>query len=498
MEKPPASIGSRIASGAFWTVGMRFGVRGLGVISIIILARILVPEDFGIVAKASMIASFLELITRFGLEAALIQNQAATNEHYDTVWTVHAIRGAIIAAVLVLVAYPAADFFREAALGEVLFVYALAALIRGFINIGTVDFQKDLEFHKDFRFNLYGKLVGFVTTIIIAIIWQTYWAFAIGVLAAALTKLATSFVMSSYRPGFSLAQWRSLFDFSKWVFTAGLINAVSDKLDTFILSRFSTTETVGQYTVAKEISGIASTEVAMPIARATMPGLSKLNSDQDEYRSTYTASMLVLLFIVVPTAVGISAVSEPLTALVLGQKWMAAAPFIEILAFFGIARAVFAISKSAYVSSGRIDVFAKLTIVHLILRVLLLSAGYYWGGVTGLAWGVLIAAVLQMFVTSAAQHFLALLHVGELLRHIWRVLAAAATMYICLKVIWPLVHTFADELHVLALLSEVTFGATVYFVTLSLFWLVSRDWQGPEVIILRFLKQRLAGRGGAT
>lgn len=491
MQKPVESIGNKIASGAFWTVGMRLSIRALGVVSVIILARILVPEDFGIVAKASMIASFLELITRFGLEAALIQNQAATTEHYDTVWTVHAIRGAIIAVVLAIVAYPAANFFREVALGEVMFVYALAALIRGFINVGTVDFQKDLQFDKEFRFNLYGKLVGFTTTMIVAIIWRTYWAFAIGILAAALTRLASSFVMSRYRPGFSLAQWRSLFDFSKWVFTAGLINAMSDKLDMFILSRFSATETVGQYTVANEISGFASTEVAMPIARATMPGLAKLNSDRDKFRSTYTASMLVMLFIVVPAGAGVSAVSEPLTALVLGEKWAAAAPLIEILAFFGIARAVFAISKSAYVSSGRIDVFAKLTFIQLVLRVTLLAAGYYLGGVIGLAWGVLIAAVLQMIVTCAAQHILALLHVGELVRHVWRVLAAAAMMYVSLKTIWPQVYMFGDESRALALLAEVTFGAIVYFVSLSLFWLASRDLQGPEAIVIKFLKQKL-------
>ena len=474
---------------------MRFSIRALGIVSVIILARILVPEDFGIVAKASMIASFLELITIFGLEAALIQNQSATAKHYDTVWTIHVFRGTFIAAILAIVASPASKFFREEALGDIMFVYALAALLRGFINVGTVDFLKNLQFQKDFKFNLYGKLAGFTVTMIVAVIWRSYWAFVIGALAAAVTTLTASFAMSEYRPRFSLEKWRPLFNFSKWVFTAGLIQALSVKLDTFILSRFSTTESVGEYTVANEISGVASTELAMPIARATMPGLAKLNDDQEKFRATYTASLLVLLFIAVPTGVGISAVAEPITALVLGEKWADAAPLIEILALFGVARAVFAVSKSAYVSSGRVDVFAKLSIVNLTLRVVLLGAGFYMGGVIGLAWGVLISAVIQMFLTVMAQHYLALLHAGELLGQIWRVLAAAATMYISLKVLWPLIDILGDTLLAIDLLLEVMIGAMVYFSSLSLFWLVSRNRQGPEAIVLAFLKQKLGSQG---
>ena len=161
MTDNPRSIGDRIATGAFWTVGMRLSIRALGVVSVIILARILVPEDFGIVAKAAMIASVLEMIMEFGLDAALIHNRKATSAHYDTVWTIHVIRGSVIALILVALAKPAAVFFHEPVLSVILLFYALSSFINGLHNVGVVDFRKNLEFDRDFRFSLYHKTVEF-------------------------------------------------------------------------------------------------------------------------------------------------------------------------------------------------------------------------------------------------------------------------------------------------------------------------------------------------
>src|SRR5689334_2895823 len=107
------ALGARVVRGAFWTVAMRTSVRLVGIVSVLILARLLVPEDFGIVAQAAMFYSFVELVTALGLESALIQNQAAGREHYDTVWTLNVLRGLLNGSVLALIAYPAAVFLRQ-------------------------------------------------------------------------------------------------------------------------------------------------------------------------------------------------------------------------------------------------------------------------------------------------------------------------------------------------------------------------------------------------
>ncbi|WP_405234350.1 lipopolysaccharide biosynthesis protein [Lentisalinibacter salinarum] len=487
MEKVSLSIGRRIASGAFWTVGMRLSIRALGVISGIILARLLVPEDFGIVAKASMIASFLELITTFGLEVALIQNQRAVAGHYNTVWTIHAIRGLFIALLLVAFAGPAASFFHEPALFSILWFYALAALLNGFENVGVVDFRKELEFDRDFRFSLYRKLAGFVVTIAIAYVWRTYWAFVIGTVFASMTALVSSFLMSPYRPRFSLVEWRSLFQFSKWIFLVGLVRSVSQKLDTFILSRFSTTDVVGRYTVAYEIAGAASTEIAMPIARATLPGLAKLNESLDEFRDMYRRSIAVLLLLAVPAGLGLSAVAVPLTDVVLGDKWSEAAPIIQILAIYGVVRSVFAVSTSAFMSSGQVRTLGLLSLFNLTIRVIGLGAGFAINGLLGLAAGVLIAGTVQMIVSLFVQQFVGLLGVAQLANDTWRLIFAGLVMYAGLVYGLPLIGPLEGLSGILLLGIQVLVGAFVYLLLVGLLWWLTGRGEGPEQTVWNYV-----------
>jgi len=491
MTEPNSTIGQRTADGAFWMMGMRLSIRLIGIVSVIILARILVPEDFGIVAKASMIAGFLELITEFGLEAALIQNQNTKKQHYDTVWTIHLIRGAVIALVLLVLASPAARFLHEPVLKYVLLFYALSALLAGMENVGIVDFRKKLDFNKDFMFSVIKKFIGFLVTISVALIWKTYWAFVAGVLAMTISGVIASFAMSPFRPSVSLSEWRSLYKYSKWILLTGVLSSVSQKLDTFILSRFSTTEMVGRYTVAYEISSTASTELAMPLARATMPGLSKLGSDPDRFRILYTKSILILMAIAIPAAVGMAALAEPLTYLLLGSKWAEAADLIAVLSFYGIVRSLYAVSASAYLSSGAVDKFAKLAMLSLFLRIFLLSFGFQMGGVLGMAYGVVGAGCIHTVVSLGVQHHERFVDASELLKRLWRVVLSTALMYYTLSVTVPKYLDGVDSHTVIGLFVLVALGALIYFGSLAILWALSRDRRGPEWMLVTFALERI-------
>lgn len=490
MTEASKSIASRIATGAFWTIGLRLSVRALGIVSVIILARILVPEDFGIVAKASMIASFLELISEFGLTAALVRDQQATAAHYDTVWTIHVIRGTVIAVILVALAKPAAVFLHEPMLSVILLFYALSAFLNGLENVGVVDFWKSLEFDREFKFNVYRKLTSFAVTVGVAFVWQTYWAFVAGVVTGSLVGLVASFLMAPYRPRIRLSEWRSLFDFSKWIFVHGLCLSLSTKLDTFILSRFSVTAVVGRFTVAHEIAGAASTEIAMPIARAVMPGLAKLNDEPAKFRATYTSSILVLMLFTVPAAVGVAALSELITDVVLGSKWADAADLISILALGGIMRAVSAMSASAFMSSGKAKPLAYLSIFNLLLRALAMGFGFKLSGVIGLAWGVLVGSIIQTSLAIYVQCSLNFVNPINLLAGTWRVVTSASIMFLVLDLYLANTYWLMNQPAALQLMLQILAGMAVYLLTLWGLWKLAGDTSGPESAIADFLAER--------
>jgi len=157
--------------------------RGLGLVSTIILARLLLPQDFGLVAMAMSLVAGLELMGAFSFDIALIQNQNAERRHYDTVWTFNALFAAFCALALLVLAKPAAQVCQEHRLENITYVLAFATLVGGFENIGIVFFRKELTFAKEFRFMLRKRLVGFFVTIPLAFTLESYWALVAGIVA---------------------------------------------------------------------------------------------------------------------------------------------------------------------------------------------------------------------------------------------------------------------------------------------------------------------------
>lgn len=467
---------------------MRVAIRFLGVISMVILARLLDPTDFGLVAKATMIQSFLFLITELGLESALIRDQKTTNDHYNTVWTVHILRGVLIGSILAVLAHPASIYLHEPRLEYIIYCYAGVTFFEGFYNIGIVDFRKEMHFSNDFKYNLYKKLASFTVTLVVALIWKTYWALVAGVVANVLVSLFASFVMSKYRPKISLCEWRSLFNFSKWLLGYEILGALSSKIDTFLLSRYSTTAAVGLYTIANEVAATPSTEIAMPVARAALPGLSKLNHDLKQFSSMYLMTLSSVFLIAIPATTGVCMLSDKITLTLLGAKWVDAIPYIQILAFFGLSRVVNAVATSALVAFNRPDILTKVSVVRTILRLSVLGLGLYFFGVLGMVWGVLLVGFLGVIIIMFIQNRLGMLPFNDLVGLIWRLVVSTLVMAGGLYV----VHMISfDVPMIFQLLLDVFWGAILYSVSLLFLWHFFSKGEGPENYVLqKFFKKR--------
>ena len=480
-------VGSQIVKGTIWTVLMRLSIRLLGVISIIILARVLVPEDYGLVAKAVLFSGFLELITQFGFSLVLIKNQNSNKQDYDTVWTLSLIRAIGLATILICSAPYIAVYFDEPRIENLIYCYALASAISGLNNVGIIDFQKHMQFDKDFTFNLLKKLSSFVTTLTIAFIWKSYWAFPVGVLVGAIVALLSSFIMSNYRPSFSLASFGLVFNFSKWMFFYESISAISTKLDGFLLSKLSSAEELGLYTISYEVAGIPSTEVAMPVARAALPGLAKLNETPKEFRAMYEMILVSVLMIAIPAATGLSLLAEDITHVVLGSKWAAAAPLISILAFFGIARVVSACATSGLIAFGRADVLGKHSLLVLLIKLIILPVSIIYWGYIGLAYGVLLGSIISTFILLVMQQHFNTLSIKNILNKIWRVLIGVIIMAITLKILAPYFDLLRHLPVLIVLVLEILVGIMAFIITVILLCLISNWHETPEEKIYKMV-----------
>ena len=173
-----------MAAGAAWVIIFRLTDRGIGLVSTLILARLLVPADFGLVAMSMSILALVEILSTFSFDIALIQNAKSERRHYDTAWTLNVLLGLANATALLALAIPVSIFYSEPRVIAVMCIIALNCSIQGFGNIGVVAFQKDLDLQKEFRLGVTKKLVAFCVTVTVAYLLRSYWALLAGMIAS--------------------------------------------------------------------------------------------------------------------------------------------------------------------------------------------------------------------------------------------------------------------------------------------------------------------------
>jgi O-antigen/teichoic acid export membrane protein len=491
-----SNLGRRMAKGAVWTVLMRVTLRSIGVISTIVLARLLVPADFGLVVLASMLIGLVELASEFEFATYLIRTQGIDRSYYDTAWTLSALRGGLIAVVLVACSSAAADFFAEPRLQNVLYVLSLASLISGLANIGTVDFQKSLNFDRDFRLTVQTKLVSFVITVLLAVLLRNYWALVVGMLSSRCAALLFGYTMHPFRPRISFVRTGAILRFSKWVIANNLLYYAQRQGYAFVIGKMLNSAAVGLYSVGREISAIATSELVVPIGRALLPGLSALENDPAAVRRTFLDGLAVIVMLALPLGVGIALTADPLVRVAMGPNWVGAVPVVQILAVVGVVRVFTANSDPQLLALNLPHLTTVLACFGAVVGIVsMLWAASIWG-LVGAAWATSATAILQMFLNYAIIWRVTGISPAAVGAVIWRTVAACLVMsgaVLTLLDVWPRAGTTLSLL--LELCCACVLGAFAYVVALLLLWRVCGMPPGAEKHALQIVSA-LAKRVG--
>jgi O-antigen/teichoic acid export membrane protein len=489
-KKSNQNLGGKLMSGSIWMIAMRWSMRLLGLVSTAILARLLTPEDFGLVAMSAIAVGFIEIFSQLGVELALIRHPNPQRRHYDTAWTFNILTGLFLGAVMVLVAPYAAAYFGEPRVEPVLWVLALAPLIKGAVNIGTLDFRKDLQFSKDFQFNFIPRIAAFFTTITLALVFRNYWALVIGTMMHGVYMLIVSFIIHPYRPWFSLQEHRSLLPSSFWVVVKTMGDFVIAKLDQLIVVRSLGTEATGIYYLSAEISRIATFSTILPIGRALHPGYVKLIDEPERLASAYLKVFAFIVTIAASIGFGLSAVSKDFIAVVLGSQWSTVVPVIEILAVSQAAMAISISVSPLLQAAGNFRGWAMLIWMIAFVLVCALMIGVAYGGLMAIAWAHLGGSSVVMFLTVLVSANLLSTSYWRVFRVMIRPLLASAIMYVTVVYL----HLDSLDLPAVTLILDMAVGMVSYGVALLGLWFVSGQPDGMESDILERLKIRVPKR----
>lgn len=336
-----------ISQGTLLVVGMRWTDRAIGLLSTIILARLLVPEDFGVVAMASMAIGLAAVFLDLGVNVALIQNAKASQAHYDAAFTLRVIQTTCLALVMWFGAPLAADYFNDGRVIAVLRWLALGVVIGGFENIGVITFQKEMRFGLEFKLLFIRRLFTFFLTICAAWFLRNYWALVIGTLVGKGAGVLLTYVSHPMRPRFSVEKIGEIFSVSQWVLVRGIGSYLDNNLHRILVGRRASTATLGAYTLADEISSMPSSELLAPLNRVLFPEFVRVKEQPGELKRLFLLAQGLQALLVIPAALGLALVAPELVTLILGDRWAQAVPFIQLLAIGGALEAI--TTSSGYV-----------------------------------------------------------------------------------------------------------------------------------------------------
>lgn len=328
---PQVSLTARVARGAGFIVAGR-GVMGLlGFLNTVIVARLLLPEDFGVVAIGLGAMQILTNVSDIGVSQAVIKFRDADTVDLDTLFTLSLIRGLMIAVLLVGAAPAAAAFYGDARVFWVFCGAALYPLFTGAVNPRFFEFERDLDYSKEFIATVIFKLAGVAVSIAIAVIYRSYWAMILGLAVNGFVQMLLSYLMRPHRPRVTFASFRKVFGFSGWLTGVGVMSALNNKLDALILARATGVGGAGHYFMGIQLAELPTREIAFPASRAIYPGLSELQDDPARARDAYLRGVEALAAIAMPAAIGFALIARDLIPFLLGDHWNEAIPVVEII-----------------------------------------------------------------------------------------------------------------------------------------------------------------------
>lgn len=455
--------------------------KSIGLLSTLVLARVLTPADFGLVAMATAVVAFTELMGAFGFDTALIQRQDTQRRHYDTAWTFNAMFSATVALTLVLLASPAASFYREPRLEMILPVLAIGALVGGLENIGTVAFRKELDFGKEFRYLLAKRVTSFAVTVTLALTLRTYWALIAGIVAGKLVSVLISYRIHPFRPKFCLSARAELFHFSKWLFISNLLQFFHSRSTDFILGRTVGSHGLGVYNIGAEIAAMPSTELIAPINRAIYPVYSRLANEREALWKRFMDVFGVIALIAVPISFGLACVADAAVRVLLGEQWLEAIPIIRLVAVSGLAGALQSNLYLVIVALGRPRANTLLSAALLVVSLPLLIVGSLHYGAIGAASAYFCTSLFGLFGISLVFSNITGIGLTQLGRLLWRPFIGAVFMT---AGVLSLDTQCSSLLPLLRLLILIVAGAIIYVFTLLILWIVSGRPEGAEKVLL--------------
>jgi O-antigen/teichoic acid export membrane protein len=461
LNRTGGSVAEKTARSVAWVGASSLLTNLLHFISQIFVARLLVPDQIGLMGIALFFLRVLDVLSQPGLSAAIIHRTERIREAVDAAWSALILRGVVLAGLTFLIAPLVAGFYGQPELTKIIRVISTIYVIQGLSNSYLILLRKDLDFKWVTMSGVAATLAQFVAVVTVAFIYRSVWALVAGQIVLAAVRTATSFLITRERPSFQF-HWsmiRELFRYGKFVTGTTIVSFLTTGIDKAVSGKILGMAPLGYYVYAQSLASLPANNSVPMLQRVLFPALSKLQSRLPELRGFYLRVLRLVVALTLPASAGIAVLAVEIVGTVYGEAWLPMVGALYVLCAFCVVRVIAQATQPVFLALGKPQIGFYLAAAKLALIVALIYPLSMRYGIAGTALSVTAPALLEQLLlwTLAA----GVLHcsVVRIVGVLWRPAAAAALMALA---VWVVKGALTGLAPVASLVVCVVTGALVY------------------------------------
>jgi len=375
------SLKKKSIHGVSWSLVDNISNSGITFLVGIVLARILSPAEFGILGMITVFITISNAIVDSGFSSALIRKTDAKDIDYNTVFYFNLILGFVLYIILFFCSPAISRFFNEPVLVPITRVLGIILIINAFAIIQRTLLVKQVDFKTQTKISLIASITSGIIGIVMALYGFGVWSLVVQQLSRQLLYTIFLWVFNSWFPvwEFSKQSFMELFGFGSKLMISGLIDAIYKNIYYLIIGKFYSAVQLGQYTRAEQFNMVFSSNLTSVVQRVSYPVLSSIQDEGERLKQAYRRVIKSTMLVTFACMLGLAAVAKPLILILIGDKWLPAVIFIQILCFAEMLYPLHAINLNMLQVKGRSDLFLKLEIIKKVIAILPISLGIFYG-----------------------------------------------------------------------------------------------------------------------
>ena len=395
------SLRHKTLKGTLWSSVERFSVQGIAFVVMIVMARILTPEDYGLVGMITIFIAVSQSLVDSGFSQALIRKQDRSETDNSTVFFFNIAVGLVLYLILFLCAPLIARFYDQPLLIPLTRLISLSVLINSFVVVQRALLTVKIDFKTQAKASLLAAIISGAVGITMAYSGFGVWAIVWYQLVNLTINVGLLWVFSRWRPRplYSWASVRELFSFGSKLALSGIIDTIYNNIYLIVIGRVFKAADLGYYTRASQFAQFPSSNLSAIMQRVTFPVLCTIQDDDDRLRSVYRRFLRLSAFVVFPLMCGLAGVSYPLIRIILGEKWLFSAELLQIICLYMMWYPIHAINLNLLQVKGRSDLFLRLEIIKKCIGVAILCVSVPLG-LVAMCWGSLVSSILSLVINT--------------------------------------------------------------------------------------------------